>query len=64
MGDDGRKRQIAVVLDTPVFARLWAEAQDVGVSVAEVTRRRIESSFKGSRAAGISRLERDLQNLI
>lgn len=45
-----KKRQVAVMLDTPVFARLWAEAHAEGVSVAEVVRRIIDERIRGDSA--------------
>jgi len=44
------KRRVAVMLDTPVFAKLWAEAQAEGVSVAEVVRRIIDDRVRGESA--------------
>ncbi|TDA67848.1 MAG: hypothetical protein D9V47_10085 [Clostridia bacterium] len=44
------KRRVAVMVDTPVFARLWAEAQAEGVSVAEVVRRIIDERIRGDSA--------------
>ncbi|MHB1127970.1 MAG: hypothetical protein ACYC2T_13650 [Bacillota bacterium] len=45
-----RKRQVAVMLDTPVFARLWAEAMAEGISVAEVVRRIIDERIRDESA--------------
>lgn len=45
-----RKRQVAVMLDMPVFSRLWADAQAEGISVAEVVRRIIDERIRGDSA--------------
>lgn len=53
---DNDKRVVSIRLDTPVFARLWAEAQTAGVSVSETARRRLEVSLREgdvSLAAGV-----------
>jgi len=60
-----KKKQVAVMLDMPVFTRLWAEAQAEGVSVAEVVRRIIDERIRGESARlGVPVVENAVRRVI
>lgn len=46
MSEERLNRQVKVRFDTPTFARIWADAEANGVTIAETVRRIVEDFYK------------------